>query len=77
MFSMKDSITSGPCIWVKRQRANTQVCEVKDFMIEKAKKPSSKKRKREHTFSQNIQTDIPAPKDTNPPDEEYLIILYK
>ena len=38
-----DSVTSGPCIWVKRPRANTQACEVKDLVIEKGKKPSHKK----------------------------------
>ena len=70
--SRKDSVTSGPCIWVKKQRANTQPCEVKDLMIEKAKKPFLKKRKRKHTFSQNIQMDVRAPIDTNPPDEEHL-----
>ena len=46
-----DSVTSGPCIWVKRPRANTQACEVKDLVIEKGKKPSYKKRKREHTYN--------------------------
>ena len=34
-----DSVTSGPCIWVKRPRANTQACEVKDLVIEKGKTP--------------------------------------
>ena len=36
----KDSVTSVPCIWVKRSRANTQACEVKDLVIKKGKKPS-------------------------------------
>ena len=31
----KDSVTSSPCIWVKRPRANTKACEVKDLAIEK------------------------------------------
>ncbi|XP_068708975.1 uncharacterized protein [Montipora foliosa] len=68
----KDSVTSGPCTWVKRQTASTVACELKDLLIEKAKKPSSKKRKRKHTYSQNIQIDVRAPEDTNPPDEKYL-----
>ena len=67
-----DSVISGPCIWVKRPRTNTQACEVKDLVIEKGKKPSYKKRKREPTYNQNIETDVRAPEDTNPPDEEYL-----
>jgi len=67
-----DSVTSGPCIWVKRPRANTQACEVKDLVIKKGKKTLYKKRKREHTYNQNIDTDVCAPEDTNPPDEEYL-----
>ena len=36
----KDSVTSGPCFWAKRQ-----ACEVKDLVIEKGKKPSHEKRK--------------------------------
>ena len=68
----KDSVTSGPCTWVKRQTASTVACELKDLLIEKAKKPSSKKIKRKHTYSQNIQIDVRAPEDTNPPDEKYL-----
>ena len=68
----EDSVTSGPCVWVKRPRANTQACEVKDLIIEKGKKPSHKKRKRKQVYCQNIDTDVRAPEDTNPKDEEYL-----
>ena len=68
----KDSVTSGPCIWVKRPRANTQSCEVKDLVIEKGKKPSYKKRNRKQTFSQNIEKDVRSPEDINPPSEKYL-----
>ena len=31
----KDSVTSAPCIWVKRSRENTQACKVKDLVIKK------------------------------------------
>ena len=41
----EDSVTSGPCVWVRRARANTQACEVKDLFIKKGKKPSHKRRK--------------------------------
>ena len=68
----KDSVTSAPCIWVKKPRANTQPCEVKDLVIKKIKKPSYKNRKRKYTFPQNIDRDIRSPEDTNPPGEEYL-----
>ena len=44
----EDSVTSGPCVWVRRPRANTQI------------------------YFQNIETDVRAPEDTNPADEEYL-----
>ena len=44
----EDSVTSGPCVWVRRPRANTQI------------------------YPQNIETDVRAPQDTNPADEEYL-----
>ena len=75
----KDSITSGTCTWVKRQRASTVACKLKDLLIEKAKNPLSKKenkthKKREYT-SQNIQIDVRRPEDTNPPDEEYLRVF--
>ena len=80
MYALKDllntrgeeSVTSGPCVWVRRPRANMQACEVKDLFIEKGKKPSHKKRKRTQVYSQNIETDLRALKDTNPPDEEHL-----
>lgn len=68
----EDSVTSGPCVWVRRPRGNTQACEVKDLVIEKSKKPSHKKKKRKQVYSQNIETDVRAPEDRNPPDEEYL-----
>ena len=78
MFAVKDllntrgeeSVTSGPCVWVRRPRANMQACEVKDLVIEKGKKPSHKKRKRKQVYSQNIETDVRALEDTNPPDEK-------
>ena len=68
----KDSVTSAPCIWVKKPRANTQACKVKDLVIKKAKKPSYKKRKRKHSYSQNIEKDVRAPEDTSRPDEKCL-----
>ena len=36
----KDSVTSGLCIWVKKPRANTKSCEVKDLVVKKIQKPS-------------------------------------
>ena len=68
----KDSVTSGPCVWVRRPRANTQACEVKDLVIKKGKKLSHEKRKCKQLYSQNIETDVRVPEDTNPPDEKYL-----
>ena len=65
----EDTVTS---VWVRRPRANTQACAVKDLIIEKGKRPSHNKRKRDQVYSQNIETDVRAPEDTNPPDEEYL-----
>ena len=62
----KDSVTSGPCFWAKRQ-----ACEVKDLVIEKGKKPSHEKRKCKQVYSQNIEKDVRALEDTNSPDEEY------
>ncbi|CAH3140007.1 unnamed protein product [Porites evermanni] len=80
MYALKDllntrgeeSVTSDPCVWVRRPRANRQACELKDLVIEKGKKPSTKKRKRKQVYSQNIETDVRALEDTNPPDEEHL-----
>ena len=68
----KHSVTGAPCIWVKRPRANTQACEVKNLEIKKAKKPSHKKIKRTHSFPQNIERDVRAPEDTDPHVEEHL-----
>ena len=51
------SVTSGPCIWIKKERGNTLPCEVKDLVIEKVKKPSHRKRKLKHMHSQNINID--------------------
>ena len=67
----KDNVRSGPCVWVRRPGPNMQMCEVKDLVIEKGKKPSHKKRKCKQVSSQNIETDVRAPEDTNPPDEGY------
>ena len=68
----KDSVTSGPCIWVQKPRANTKSCEVKDLLIKKIKKPSHQERKHKHTYPQYIDRDVRAPEDRNPKDEEYL-----
>ena len=68
----EESVTSGPCVWVWKPRGNTQACEIKDLVIEKGKNPSQKKRKRKQLYAQNIETDVHAPEDTDPPDEEYL-----
>ena len=67
-----DSLMSAPCIWVSRPTANTQACAVKDPVIGKGTKPSHKKRKRKQVYSQNIEIDVRAPEDANPPDEGYL-----
>lgn len=42
------------------------------MVIKKGKKPSYKKRKRKHTFLQNIEKDVRVPEDADPPDEKYL-----
>ena len=68
----EDSVTSGPCVWVRRARANTQACEVKDLFMKKGKKPSHKRRKQKQVYCQNIETDVRTPEDANPPAEEYL-----
>ncbi|PFX28726.1 hypothetical protein AWC38_SpisGene6530 [Stylophora pistillata] len=68
----EDSVTSGPCVWVRMARANTQACEVKDLVNKKGKIPSHKKRKRNQVYCHNMETDVRAPEERNPPDEEYL-----
>ena len=70
-----DSLTSAPCIWVKKPKADTRPCEVKNLVIQKAKKPSYNKRKRKHAFPQSVDIDVRAPEDTNSPDEEYLKVF--
>ena len=41
----RESVTSGPCIWVKKPRASTQACELKDLVIKKVKKTFVQKKK--------------------------------
>ena len=43
----KDSVTSGPCVWVRRPRANTKACAVKDL----------RHRERQKTFPQQEKTE--------------------
>ena len=65
----KDSVTSGPCICVKKPRANTKSWEVKDLVIRKWK---NTKTKALHTYPQYTDRDVRAPEDRNPKDEAYL-----
>ena len=39
----EDSVKSGQCVWVRRPRVNTQACTVKYIVIERGKKPSTKR----------------------------------
>jgi hypothetical protein len=68
----KDSVTSGPCLWTKRPRSNTQSRGVKELKIEKTKKPSRKKKKLKHEYSQSIDVDVRSDGDREAPDPEYL-----
>ncbi|KXJ26833.1 uncharacterized protein LOC110239144 [Exaiptasia diaphana] len=68
----KDSVTSGPCLWTKKPRSNSEPCEVKDLHIERIKKPSNKKRKIDRKFCQSIDVDVRPDEDQEPPDEEKL-----
>lgn len=67
-----DSATSGSCSWLKRPISSTQACEVRDLVMEKGKLPSNKKRKRKHTYPQNIDMDVRATRDKFPPLKQNL-----
>ena len=53
----KESVTSGPCLWVAKPQSNTEPCDVKDLEVVKIKPPACKKRKRKYTWLQNIDFD--------------------
>ena len=54
----KDSVTSGECLWKRRQQSNVKPCEVKDVNISKCEygEPSKKKRPN-YVWLQNIDHD--------------------
>jgi hypothetical protein len=54
----KDSVTSGVCLWKRRQRGSIKPCDVKDVNISKCEYGEpSKKRKHEYVWLQNIDHD--------------------
>ncbi|CAB3988835.1 Carboxypeptidase D [Paramuricea clavata] len=54
----KDSVTSGVCLWKRRQRASIKPCDVKDVNISKCEYGEpSKKREHEYVWLQNIDHD--------------------
>ena len=56
----EESVTSGSCVSVRRPRANTQACEVKDLVIEKGKNlPTKRENASKFTLKTLKQTSVP------------------
>ena len=68
----KDSVKSGCCSWAKRSTSSTKACEVSELIIEKCKYPSSKKKKKDHVYCQNIDVDVRAVQDRKPKSKQRL-----
>ena len=41
----EESVTSGTCQWKPKTQSNSELCEIKDVVIEKIKPPSNKRKK--------------------------------
>lgn len=72
----ENSVTSGPCQWIRKPKPNTTACELKDLEIiglNKCKEESTTgKRKRDYTFSQYIDHDPRILSDRLPADATQL-----
>ena len=68
----ENSSTSGSCLWSKKPQASTKPCDVSDLVIEKTKLPSSKLKKRSHTYAQNISVDVRSPNERSEPNQKKL-----
>ena len=68
----KDSVTSGCCSWAKRPTSSTKACEVSELIVEKCKYPSSKKKKKDYVYCQNIDVDVRAVQDRKPKSKQRL-----
>lgn len=68
----RESVTSGPCRWSKRAKPDTEPTEIKKLCIEKLKKKSSKKSKRQNVYCQSIDIDVRAHDERNDLDEASL-----
>ncbi len=68
----RESVTSGPCQWVKRATSETKPCEIKR---ESDKRPSDHevKRKYEHFYADNIDVDVRHENDRSLPSKKALI----
>ena len=70
----RESVTSGPCQWIKRATSETKPCEIKNLQIRRSdKRPSEVKRKYEHFYADNIDVDVRHENDRSPPSKKALI----
>ena len=56
-WTIVESVTSDPCLWVPKPQSSTQPCEAKDLNIVKTIPPSSRKKKGKYTWVQIIEFD--------------------
>lgn len=80
MYSLEDllnsrgenSVTSGPCQWVKKATSNNKPCDVKDLQIHTHCQPSTKKRKKERVYCEHLNIDVRHEEDRNLPSQKSL-----
>ncbi len=74
LLNNRESVTSGPCQWVKRATCDTKPTDIKELQIRKRSELtySPCKRKYEHRFIEHINVDVRHEDDRNPPSKKCL-----
>jgi hypothetical protein len=75
LLNNRESVTSGPCQWVKRARCDTKPTDIKELQIRRRSEVLSNvpcKRKHQHTFIEHINVDVRHEDDRIPPSKKCL-----
>jgi hypothetical protein len=68
----KDSVTSMPCVWVKKPTTDSKPCDVKDLPIKKEELPLHGK-KNGHIYCEHIDIDVRHGEDQKPPTKKSTV----
>jgi hypothetical protein len=68
----KDSVTSMPCVWVKKPTTDSKPCDVKDLPIKKEELPLHRK-KNGHIYCEHIDIDVRHGEDQKPPTKKSIV----